>query len=544
MSRHAGSGSEATIDGLTLALAASRNELRAVSDEFHAVNEELRAASEEMAASVEAQHQLNKALHIANAQLHDRNTRLQRANSDLAHLFDSTAVATLFLDRNLLIRRFSRRVSAIFRIREGDEGRPIDDIATLLAQMTPRDLAGLARQVMDTSLPLEREVTQAGGGMWLMQIGPYRNQAGGDDGVVVSFIDMSERRLREQTQARLSAIVKSFQDGIISHDLGGIITSWNGGAEHLYGYTEAEAIGQPMTLLMDGSFAEQWPMALAQLRQGLVIARFDGVRRTKDGRMLDVAISVSQICDEDLRVIGASEVARDIGDRKAAERKTGLLLRELDHRVKNILAIVLAVVVQTLRSNLQPASFAVEIEGRIKAIAQAHSLLTEAGEGEMSLSAIFATELSPFRHALPDPDRSTSSSGTNIDIAGADVSLTPKAGLALAMAVHELASNAAKYGALSVAAGRIDVRWDVAQPKGAPILTLSWTESGGPPVQVPTRRGFGTTLIEMTLAYQFESEVRREFAPGGVSCVFVISLTEDVGRLLGPHDGEDRLRGH
>jgi two-component system CheB/CheR fusion protein len=271
-----------------------------------------------------------------------------------------------------------------------------------------------------------------------------------------------------------------------------------------------------------------------------VIARFDGVRRTKSGRMLDVAISVSHIRDEGLNVIGASEVARDISDRKAAERKAGLLLSELDHRVKNILAIVLAVVTQTLRSNPDPAGFAVEIEGRIKAIAQAHSLLTEAGEGEMSLAAIFATELTAFRRAVPSPDHDLTGSGTNIDIAGPDVSLTPKAGLAMAMAIHELASNAAKYGALSVTTGHLDVHWQVDSGR---ILTLVWTERNGPPVQAPTRRGFGTTLIELTMAYQFDSQVRRTFAPGGVTCVFVVPLTDDVGHAPAPHDALEAEHG-
>ncbi len=425
----------------------------------------------------------------------------------------------------------------IFRIRDSDVGRPIHDIATRLAHLTPQDLADDARAVMHSLLPLEREVTQTDGGGWLMQISPYRNQEGGDDGVVISFIDISERRLREQTQARLSAIVQSSQDGIISHDLQGIITSWNAGAEALYGYTEAEALGQPMTLLMDGSFAAEWPTILRQLRQGQMIARFDSLRRMKSGHMLDVTLSVSPIHDEGRHVIGASEVARDVSDRKAAERKAGLLLRELDHRVKNILAIVLAVVTQTVRRNPSPATFAVEIEGRIKAIAQAHSLLTEAGEGEMSLSAMFATELTAFRRALPPGDRDITGSGTNIDISGPEVSLTPKAGLAMAMAIHELASNAAKYGALSVPAGRVDGHWRVTGPGIRRVLTLVWTERGGPPVKVPMRRGFGTTLIEQTMEYQFESQVCRVFAPGGVECTFVVPLTEDVGRLQVTHHG-------
>lgn len=117
----------------------------------------------------------------------------------------------------------------------------------------------------------------------------------------------------------------------------------------------------------------------------------------------------------------------------------------------------------------------------------------------------------------------------HLTIAGPDVSLTPKAGLAFAMAVHELASNAAKYGALSVATGRLTVEWTVTGGPADRVLTFAWTESDGPTVTTPERRGFGTTMIEQTLTYELKAEVEREFNSAGLHCTIAIPLTEEIG---------------
>ena len=167
-----------------------------------------------------------------------------------------------------------------------------------------------------------------------------------------------------------------------------------------------------------------------------------------------------------------------------------------------------------------PEAFAAEVGGRVQAIAKAHSLLTQSGHGQVSLRAILQTELAPY-------DRS----GSNLSLSGPDIALTPKAGLALAMALHELASNAAKYGALSTDAGRLSVEWDATAQTSVQALTITWTETGGPAVTPPTRRGFGTTLIERSLGHELDAQVAREFLPGGLRCTVAMPLTEEVGRL-------------
>jgi two-component system CheB/CheR fusion protein len=211
----------------------------------------------------------------------------------------------------------------------------------------------------------------------------------------------------------------------------------------------------------------------------------------------------------------------DISERKKADRQKSLLLAELDHRVKNILAIVSSVITRTLKTSSTPAAFATAMEGRIAAITAAHSVLTQSrGRGGASLRELLSTELAPY-------DRGDQS----FTIAGVDIAVTPKAGLSLAMAFHELASNAVKYGSLSTDSGTLAVSWSVSHESGA-TLHFNWIETGGPPIAgPPSQLGFGSTLIERTLSHEMDAVVRQEFRPSGLYCAIDIPLTEDIGRV-------------
>ena len=500
-------------------LEASIEELQSSNEEYLSAVEELQSANEELVTSKEELQSLNEELQTINAELNDRNDSLVRSNSDLANLFDSTSIATLFLDRDLRIRRFTPRLLDIFNLRDGDEGRPISDI---VSHLTRDGLGQDVQHVLRTLMPREREVTVADGGVsYLMQVRPYRDLNDVINGAVVTFVDLSERKKHEQDRSRLAAIVDSSQDAVIGNGLDATVVSWNEGASRLFGTAAAEAVGRPMPDLVRRALPCDWAGLLERLQQGEQLPAFECEGIGGRGEKVEVIMTLSPVREADGRLAGVSLVARDISARKAAEQKAALLLGELDHRVKNILAIVSAVVAQTLNTSATPEAFAVEIDGRIQAIAKAHSLLTQSGQGEVALRAILETELAPYDRAR-----------ANVAIEGLDVALTPKAGLALAMAVHELVSNAVKYGALSTGSGRLTVRWDVARTAETATLMFAWTESGGPAIVTPTRRGFGTTVIERTLVYELDADVTREFATGGLRCTIAIPLNDEVGRLI------------
>jgi two-component system CheB/CheR fusion protein len=505
---------------LTEELETSNEELQSSNEEYQSVNEELQSANEELETSKEELQSINEELATVNAELASRNESLVEVNSDLANLIDSTSIATLFLDRDLRIKRFTPAVLDIFSVRKGDEGRPITD---LVSRLSRDGLQEDVQQVIRTLMPVEREVTLAAGdNTYQMQIRPYRNVNDVINGVVITFVDISARKRHEVDRARLAAIVQSSEDAIFSHDLEGRLTSWNAGAQAIYGYTAEEMISQPMSQLLSEAQAEEWPTLLQRLIGGDRIRHFDSTRQTKDGGRLEVSLTLSPIRDSEERVIGVSAIARDITERKRMERASALLLGELDHRVKNILAIVSSVVTQTLETAATPADFAASIDGRVKAIAKAHSLLTDGDADGVSLRSIVNTELAPY-----------SGLDGRVEITGGEVVLTPNAAMPVALAIHELTTNAAKYGALSAPSGRVVVSWACDGDAPAQRLTIDWAESGGPAVQPDPVRGFGTALIERGLAYQFGASVDRVFADSGVRCSISLPMTDDIGRANG-----------
>jgi two-component sensor histidine kinase len=184
------------------------------------------------------------------------------------------------------------------------------------------------------------------------------------------------------------------------------------------------------------------------------------------------------------------------------------LIHELNHRVKNTLATVQAVASQTLRNAETTEEARRALEERLFALSRVHDVLTRESWEGANLSDIVAHAMAAYRQE----------GRSRVHILGRDVRLSPGQALAVAMALHELATNAVKYGALSSDTGEIGIEWSVEQAAGSQGLRLTWTESGGPPVREPTRRGFGTRLIERSLAQDLEGEVRLAFAPTGLVC--------------------------
>lgn len=497
-------------------LEVANEEMQSSNEEFQTVNEELQSTNEELETSKEELHSINEELQSANIELATKNDALVRASSDLVNLFESTAIATVFLDTDLLIRRFTPAVAEIFNVRAGDEGRPITDI---VSRLDYGDLRHDVLQVLESRVTVEREVRIAERDTtYLMRVRPYRNTNGVIDGVAATFVDISDQQKRAHDQARLAAIVESSQDAIISHGVDGTITSWNSAAERMFGFAAADVLGRTLSSILPDDSREAFSRMLAVLELGGRSESTDISLMGTDGLAFEVSLSMSPVIDPQGRLIGAATIARNVTDLRSAERQRDLLLNELDHRVKNVLQIVSSVASRTLKTADTPEDFFDAFTRRIAAISRTHGMLTRKGNDEVPLAQLVASELAPFENKA------------QIGVKGPEIVLEARAALMLGMTLHELATNAAKFGALSRQSGHLDVTWSVSDIDGIRMLQLMWVESAGPAVEEPKRRGFGSELIEQGLAHGFGGLVTREFHPAGVTCTIRLPLTRGVGR--------------
>jgi two-component system CheB/CheR fusion protein len=298
-------------------LESSNEELVSSNEELLSMNEELQSANEELQTSKEELQSVNEELETVNSELKKKLEELDSANGDLQNLFQSTRLATVFVDRELRIKKFTPAAVEVFRLIDGDVGRPIADV-------TPRfqgeDLVEDIRRVLRTLAIQERQVHVEEAGAWyLLRILPYRTVEDVIDGVVVTFLDITELKRAEEQRETLAAIVDSSQDGIIGKTLDGVITSWNAGAERLYGYSAREAVGRTLDLIVPPDQRPLMAAVFEKLRQGLKVDPFETARVRKGGERFDISLTFSPVRDASGRLIGASGIDRDISDHKRAD---------------------------------------------------------------------------------------------------------------------------------------------------------------------------------------------------------------------------------
>jgi PAS domain S-box-containing protein len=321
----------------------------------------------------------------------------------------------------------------------------------------------------------------------------------------------AEKALREsREQFRwLASIVESSDDAIIGTNLDAITTSWNKGAERLFGYLAEETIGNPVAILIPSERKHEEHAILNRIRRGDRVDHFETVRQRKDGTLIDISLTISPVRGASGKVVGASGISRDITERKRGEAQLSALAREAEHRAKNLLANVRAMV--QLSQADTPAGLKEAITGRSDALANVHSLFAQSRWTGAELRSLVEQELSPYSR---DGEMRT-------QIDGPTVMLKQEVAQAIAVALHELATNAAKYGALSVAKGHVRVEWS----RGTDgQLVLRWAELGGPPVKPPTRRGFGTHVMEAIIRGREGGDVRLDWRAEGLVCEMVLPM--------------------
>lgn len=338
-----------------------------------------------------------------------------------------------------------------------------------------------------------------------------------------------------ETERRLNAVLNNASVAIFLMDDRQHCVYMNRAAELLTGFSLTEVLARdcPLHDIVHHTYPDGRPFPLHECAIDRAFPennqeRGEEVFVHKDGHFYPVGFTASPIRDDGAKIIGTIIEVRDITEEKAAAERQRLLTNELNHRVKNTLATVQSIAAQTFRSRTDQVARAV-FDARMVALSNTHNVLTAENWESAGLRSVVESALAP--HALAEIDTA------RFDLVGPDTRLHPKVAVTLALALHELMTNAAKYGALSVPEGRVAVHWTLTRIGAGEQLDMTWTETGGPAVTEPTRKGFGSRLIERQLPMEFDGTAVIAYPPTGVVCTLKIPLT-----TLGWH-GRDVVLG-
>ncbi len=359
----------------------SNEELMSSNEEVLSINEELRSTNQELETSKGELQSLNEELNVVNNQLREKVEEVEKTSNDIANLLDCTDIATVFLDAAFRIQLFTPAASRLFPLSASDAGRPFNDIRP---QFSDPDLLADALLVQQQMTPREKEIVTADGSWWVRRILPYRTRDGRMDGVVITFVDITQRKqAADAVVRRLAAIVEGSADAIFSKDLDGTILTWNCGAERLYGYSSAEAVGRSLQLIVPDDRADELATILIRLRRGESIVQLETERLCKDGRRIQVALTISPLRDSSGKIVSASVIARDISERKRTEQA----LRDREGRLQAIL------------NSATDAIITIDYQGLIRSVNSAAERMFGYAPGELIGQSVKLLMASPYREA-------------------------------------------------------------------------------------------------------------------------------------------------
>jgi two-component system, chemotaxis family, CheB/CheR fusion protein len=472
----------------------TNEELTAANEEVTSINEELQATNEELESTKEELQSLNEELGTINGQLGQKNSELADVTDDLRNLLKGSDVATIVLDTELRIKWFSPPIRALFHLIDSDIGRPIGAFTQNFAF---RGLAKRAKAAIVDLATFEDEVRADDGRCLLLRVLPYRTQDDRVAGAVITLVDITDLKAKqsEVQEARrfAEAIVETVRHPLLALDGDLRVRSANTAFQHTFGLSPDETLGHLVYELVDG----QWnvPQFRTLLEQLVPEHRqIDDYLITLDvPRLGSRKMLMNARCIADSQ--GAGELVllaiEDISDRSETARHQELLVGELSHRVKNTLTVVQSIAAQTLRHSSSLETFGNAFQGRLQALARANDAILDGSLKGVTLKHTIERSLKPF-----------AVEGRIVLDEGPPIDLRPQACLAITMILHELTTNAVKYGALSVTTGYIAIAWRLRGFGEAQTICVDWREHDGPAVAPPSRRGQGTRFIEQSIAYE------------------------------------------
>jgi two-component system CheB/CheR fusion protein len=498
-------------------------ELKAYNEEATSMNEELQSTNEELETSKEELQSFNEELHSVNSQLQHKVQELGEATDNLENLLAGTNVATLFLDTNLCIKWFSPESRTLLAFISTDIGRPLGHFALKIAD---DDLLRDAALVLDKLSTIEAEVSDATDNWYLRRLQPYRTRDNRIEGVVITFTDITDSKRAsdavDEARVYAEAIVATIRQPllVLTSDLH-VLTANEMFCE-IFETRRQDTEGKQIYDLGN----RQWNIPkLRSLLEDILPEKeeFSDFRVDHDFESLGrrtMVLNARQLRRNGGRPKLILLSIEDTTAQTEADAHRDLLIDELSHRVKNTLATVQSLAARTVRQVDTLPEFKTAFEGRLHALARAHDLLVEENWKGTGLNRLAHRTLAPYFET--DTDR--------ITIDGPALRLPPQAGTALVLIMHELATNAAKYGALSAPEGKLVLRWRFGEGGESGNVCIDWTETCAHEIQPPTRTGFGSRLIETSISHDLHGSVKLDYLATGLRCEIVfplISLTED-----------------
>ena len=506
---------EVRIEQLEGELEETRSKLRTTVEELETSNEELKSSNEEMMSMNEELQSTNEELATVNEELKNKVDQLGRTNSDLQNFIESTQVPTIFLDRRMRIRSFTPATRSLFRFQDQDRGRLFSDV---VSRVDHGKLEALGRKVLEDGESIEDEISlEDGRECYVLRVLPYRDANGAIDGVILVFSDVTKIRQTQADLARkegiarqqgheIDTLYKTAPVGMALVDRNRRYLKLNQRFADLTGVSRDSHLGKTIT--------DATPV-LADRMRGPIDETFErgkevvnvevAVRMNGDG-LRDYLMDFFPYEEED-RITGVGVILKDVTELRALEKELRRLMDELQHRVKNTLATVASIVNQTVAAKNDKADLVDTLKRRIGALAATHNLLTSRDWRDASLVDLIEAELTPFGQR------------DHITLKGPMARVPPKHALTLTLTLHELATNAAKYGALAQKEGRLSIDWLVVEDDSQRLLKLNWVESGvHRPSSAAVKEGFGTRLIKNGVVYDLQGTCDYQLTEDGMYC--------------------------